>query len=284
METQEIDVQISKNQIAIDFDALDEVQTEEESAVLPSSLVNAKNFEWVGEEVLFLLVRTHDNPFAKVDLCGKNMEEWVLLASSGCESRVIEDGENILSSIKAVQTNKRYIAVFYSDTPLVGKVLFQNIMDYFTRNGLNALTLPRGYVFRRDYLLSMNDYIAPCVHQFDEVAFTPISNARALAGAHKILQDKIRAYHVKNGVVLIGENTISIDCDVEIESGVVIYGGNSLKGSTVVGRGVVLREGNYICDSIISDGCELTGCFISASKIERGKRLAFEKIENSNLG
>ena len=284
METQEIDVQISKNQIAIDFDALDEVQTEEESAVLPSSLVNAKNFEWVGEEVLFLLVRTHDNPFAKVDLCGKNMEEWVLLASSGCESRVIEDGENILSSIKAVQTNKRYIAVFYSDTPLVGKVLFQNIMDYFTRNGLNALTLPRGYVFRRDYLLSMNDYIAPCVHQFDEVAFTPISNARALAGAYKILQDKIRAYHVKNGVVLIGENTISIDCDVEIESGVVIYGGNSLKGSTVVGRGVVLREGNYICDSIISDGCELTGCCISASKIERGKRLAFEKIENSNLG
>lgn len=284
METQEIDVQISKNQIAIDFDALDEVQTEEESAVLPSSLVNAKNFEWVGEEVLFLLVRTHDNPFAKVDLCGKNMEEWVLLASSGCESRVIEDGENILSSIKAVQTNKRYIAVFYSDTPLVGKVLFQNIMDYFTRNGLNALTLPRGYVFRRDYLLSMNDYIAPCVHQFDEVAFTPISNARALAGAYKILQDKIRAYHVKNGVVLIGEKTISIDCDVEIESGVVIYGGNSLKGSTVVGRGVVLREGNYICDSIISDGCELAGCYISASKIERGKRLAFEKIENSNLG
>ena len=284
METQEIDVQISKNQIAIDFDALDEVQTEEESAVLPSSLVNAKNFEWVGEEVLFLLVRTHDNPFAKVDLCGKNMEEWVLLASSGCESRVIEDGENILSSIKAVQTNKRYIAVFYSDTPLVGKVLFQNIMDYFTRNGLNALTLPRGYVFRRDYLLSMNDYIAPCVHQFDEVAFTPISNARALAGAYKILQDKIRAYHVKNGVVLIGENTISIDCDVEIESGVVIYGGNSLKGSTVVGRGVVLREGNYICDSIISDNCELISCYVSASKIERGKRLAFEKIENSNLG
>ena len=130
----------------------------------------------------------------------------------------------------------------------------------------------------------MNDYIAPCVHQFDEVAFTPISNARALAGAYKILQDKIRAYHVKNGVVLIGENTISIDCDVEIESGTIIYGGNSLKGSTVVGRGVVLREGNYICDSIISDGCELTGCYISASKIERGKRLAFEKIENSNLG
>lgn len=284
METQEIDVQISKNQIAIDFDALDQVQTEEESAVLPSSLVNAKNFEWVGEEVLFLLVRAKNNPFAKVDICGKNMEEWVLLASSGCESRVIEDGENVLSSIKAVQTNKRYIAVFYSDTPLVGKVLFQNIMDYFTRNGLNALTLPRGYVFRRDYLLSMNDYIAPCVHQFDEVAFTPISNARALAGAYKILQDKIRAYHVKNGVVLIGENTISIDCDVEIESGVVVYGGNSLKGSTVVGRGVVLREGNYICDSIISDGCELAGCFISASKIERGKRLAFEKIENSNLG
>ena len=283
METQEIDVQISKNQISIDFDALDQVQ-EEESSVLPSALVNAKNFEWLGEEVLFLLVRAKNNPFAKVDICGKNMEEWVLLASSGCESKVIEESDNILSSIKAIQTNKRYIAVFYSDTPLVGKVLFQNIMDYFTRNGLNALTLPRGYVFRRDYLLSMNDYLAPCVHQFDEVAFTPISNARILKDVCKILQDRIKDYHIKNGVVLIGEKTISIDCDVEIESGTIIYGGNSLKGSTVVGRGVVLREGNYICNSIISDNCELISCYVSASKIEKGKKLAFEKIENSNLG
>ena len=283
METQEIDVQISKNQISIDFDALDQVQ-EEESSVLPSALVNAKNFEWVGEEVLFLLVRAKNNPFVKVDICGKNMEEWVLLASSGCESKVIEESDNILSSIKAIQTNKRYIAVFYSDTPLVGKVLFQNIMDYFTRNGLNALTLPRGYVFRRDYLLSMNDYLAPCVHQFDEVAFTPISNARILKDVCKILQDRIKDYHIKNGVVLIGEKTISIDCDVEIESGTIIYGGNSLKGSTVVGKGVVLREGNYICNSIISDNCELISCYVSASKIEKGKKLAFEKIENSNLG
>ena len=50
METTEIDLEISKNQISIDFDSLED----EESSTL--SLISAKNLDWIKEEVLFVVV------------------------------------------------------------------------------------------------------------------------------------------------------------------------------------------------------------------------------------
>ncbi len=57
MEKEEIELVIAKNQIAIDFDALDNVE-EEESSVLPQSIVSAQNFDWIKDEVLFVGVKT----------------------------------------------------------------------------------------------------------------------------------------------------------------------------------------------------------------------------------
>lgn len=285
MENQEIDVMIAKNQIAFDFDAIETEESFEESVVLPKELVNAKSYDWIAEEVLFVVVNAKENPFSSVNLCGKKMIDWVLLAGSGCERKVIEESEDILQSLKSIKTDKKYIAVFYSDTPLIEKPLFHRIMDYFTKNGLNALTLQRGYVFRKDFLDIIESYNTPCVNKFDDIAFTAIKSARAISQASKILYEKIKNYHIKNGVVIFGEDTVFIDCDVEIETGAVIYPNNILKGSSYLGKNVILESGNIICDSIISDGCVLSASYVEKSKIEKGQKVGpYEKIVNVNLG
>ena len=84
---------------------------------------------------------------------------------------------------------------------------------------------------------------------------------------HKILQDKIRTFHINNGVVILGEQSVFIDCDVEIEKGTIIYPNNVLKGKTILQGNVELKEGNLIVDSIISANSTLTNCFIEKSKV-----------------
>ncbi len=204
-----------------------------------------------------------------------------MLASSGCESVIINQPEgDIVSTVKNLKTEKKFIAVFYSDTPLVDRAIFYRVMDYFSKAGLNAMALPRGYVFRRDFLFAIENFNSPCLNRFDEKAFTIVDSAKALSEAANYLYNKIRDYHIKNGVVLFGEQTIFIDGDVEIGQGTVIYPNNVIKGQTVIGKSVILDSGNIIEDSIISDDAYISDSFIDKSKIGLGKSLTGENVVN----
>lgn len=294
METQELDLEISKNQIAIDFDALENTELIEESAIeessiLPKQLVSAGSTEWIGEEVLFVVVKADNKNFAfdsaNIDLCGKKMLDWVLIAGSGCESLVLaNEGEDLLKTLKSIKTDKKFIALFYSDTPLLDRGNFHAVMDFFTKSGMNVIALPRGYVFRRDFLGLLENINIPCVHEFDKLAFTVVDNTKKLSYASKILYDKIKNYHLKNGITMFGENTIFIDGDVEIESGTIIYPNNILKGQTYIGKNVVLESGNIIEDSIISDDCILQASYIEKSKISKNTAIGpFERVINEDI-
>ncbi len=283
MEIEEIEIGVSKNQIMFDFDSLDEVEVEESTML--SNVVNAKNLDWIGQEVLFVVVKTyHDDVvknMPKFNLLGKSMLDWVLMAGNHCQTLVIDDSENIIEKLKTIQTDKKIIAVLYSDTPLVDKSLFNEILNYFSVKGYNALKLQRGFVFKVDYLKSLTEFVqSPCA-KFDIMQLYPLNNTKMLANAYKILKNKIIAYHTKNGVVIFDEETVKIDADVEIESGVVIYGNNSIEGESFVSSGVILKSGNIIKDSIIGKDCQITLSYIEKSKIENNKQIGpFEKIVN----
>lgn len=287
MEKEEIEVYIAKNQISIDFDAL-ENDAIEESTSLPNEVVAKESYDWVKDEVLFVAVKAehfiNGVNISNLELCGKKSLDWLLLASAGCESVVLSDPkENLISLLKEIKTDKKIIAVFYSDTPLVDRSLFNRIVDYFSRAGLNAMSLPRGYIFRSDYLQLIEKFDTPCFNKFDEKAFCIVSNSTSVSNVAKILQDKIKAFHLRNGVVMFGENTIFIDGDVEIEGGTVIYPNNIIKGQTVIGKGVILESGNIISDSIISDECFISDSFVDKSKLSKGMSLSSERICNQSL-
>ena len=136
METIELDLEIAENQIAIDFENLKDEDVQEESLVLPKSLIKPVNYDWIKNEVLFVVVKANRRDvcpsFSSLKLCGKTMTDWVLMASGGCQTMVINDCEDVVSKIRTIDTDKRIIALFYSDTPLLDKNGFYRIMDYFS--------------------------------------------------------------------------------------------------------------------------------------------------------
>lgn len=281
METQEIDIEIAKNQISFDFDSL----LEEESSTL--TVLNEKNLDWIAQEVLFVVIKAKHDDFIKniydFSLCGKSMLEWVKMAGNHCQTLVIEESENLIEKLKSIQTDKKIIAVFYSDTPLIDKRLFNEILHYFSIKGYNALNLIRGSIFKVDYLKTISEFVqAPC-SKFNVLQLEAVCDGKMLSSVLKELKRKILAYHSKNGVVLL-EDHITIDADVEIDSGVVIYGNNSIEGQSVISSGAIIKRGNVIKDSIIGKNAIIEGSYIEQSKISDGKIVTpFEKIVNKSI-
>ena len=120
---------------------------------------------------------------------------------------------------------------------------------------------------------------------FNSKQFEQINTPRALSSASKILQAKILDYHKDNGVTLIGESTIFIDSDVEIEAGTVIYPNNIIQGQTYIGKNVILESGNIIHDSIIADGATVIASYINKSKVQKGQKIEpFTKLDGEVVG
>lgn len=282
MEREDIDLLVSENQIKIDFDSLSREQiTEEESVIIPSSLIKAVNYEWIKDEVLFVVVKAYHS-FVKdlpnVELCGKRLLDWVLNAGSGCETRIIEDCEDITSRVRNITTNKNIIAVFYSDTPLLDKGTFNKFCEYFSSHNMNFLRLSRGFIVKTEFLKN-NFTLAQGASELDDKNLLVADSAKVLNLMSNSLYNRILNYHIKNGVIIYGQNTVFIDGDVEIEGGVIIYPNNVIKGQSIIGENAVIESGNVIKNSIISNDAVVRGSYIENSKISAGASIEpFSKI------
>lgn len=281
MEREDIDLLVSENQIKIDFDSLTSVNEEEESAIIPSALIKAVNYDWIKDEVLFVVVKAYHS-FVKdlpnVELCGKRLLDWVLNAGSGCETRIIEDCEDIIGRVRNITTNKNIIAVFYSDTPLLDKGTFNKFCEYFSSHNMNFLRLSRGFIVKTEFLKN-NFTLAQGASELDDKNLLVADSAKVLNLMSNSLYNRILNYHIKNGVIIYGQNTVFIDGDVEIEGGVIIYPNNVIKGQSIIGENAVIESGNVIKNSIISNGAVVRSSYIENSKISAGASIEpFSKI------
>ncbi|MBP3431493.1 MAG: hypothetical protein J6K39_01385 [Clostridia bacterium] len=258
-----IDLKIEENQISFDFLKAPEKQT----------VLQEENYEWVKEETLVVLVKAKGGLSHNFELCGKKMIDWVAMSTSGCPQKVIDEPseEDFLDTLKPLVGEFKFVAVLYSDTPLIKKTTFLEIMDYFSKHKMNVLKLFRGYVFRGEYLKNALMLLSTTVEEFDKEDFTVVDDARKASWAFKVLQNRILEYHKENGVTFFGENTVFVDADVEIEEGTIIYPNNVLKGESYIGRDVILESGNYIFDTIICDEAFVCQSYLEKSKVEKGK-------------
>ena len=144
-------------------------------------------------------------------------------------------------------------------------------MDHFSKKKMNVLKLQRGYVFKKDYLQVSKMILSSSVERFGEEDFVVVDNAAKINYAFNVMNARILAYHKQNGVILLGENTIFIDADVEIESGTVIYPNNIIKGESYIGQNAILESGNYILDTIVCEDAFVCQSYVEKSKIEKGK-------------
>lgn len=276
METIENEILVAQNQISFDFEELCG-QEKEESIHFTENILQARNNEWIKEEVLFVVVNSKNDEVFKnlssLNICGKKMIDWVLLAGHSCNRVVVEDCEDILSRVKAIQTDKKFIAIFYSDTPLLDKNAFYRIMEYFVSKQRNFLALKRGFVVRTDFLKNNSTFMQGNICDIELEALTVCDSAEKLSHIFKTINNKILSFHAKNGVIMFGKETIFIDADVEIDARVIIYPNNIIKGESIIASGTILDSGNYIDNSIISNDCHICASRIENSSIAPGKNI-----------
>ena len=245
-------------------------------------LVSSVSLEWIKEETLVLVVRTKSE-FTKIPLLGKSMEGYVLLATSVCKQRFVEGEDKVFASLLKYRDEAKQIAVFYDDTPLLEKATFFEIMQYFASKKMNFWPLKRGFVIKSDYIENFESILSTPLDHFGHDDFFVMDSAKAVGYAYHVLNKRINNFHKSQGVVLFGENTIFIDADVQIESGVIIYPNNQILGNSVLCKGVVLGSGNVIDNSIILDDAELNMCYLKNSKVPEGKVLNNEKLISETL-
>jgi bifunctional N-acetylglucosamine-1-phosphate-uridyltransferase/glucosamine-1-phosphate-acetyltransferase GlmU-like protein len=269
----ENEVELEENQI--DFDFLSTEKPQKETKMQPL---------WSSKNTLVVLVRTNGHFTTKYDICGKEMWQWVAMATCSCQQKIVAESEDLLFEIKQFVGEFENVAVFFDDTPLLKTNTFMQIMNYFVKEDLNYLVLSRGYVFKAKFLNDLKFLPSQNPTNFGEEDFLIIRDEQTLSFAYSVLTKRILDYHKDNGVVLFGENSIFIDADVQIEKGCTIYPNNILKGETYIGQNVVLESGNLIKNSIVCDGVTTVASYIENSKIETKKQIGpFEKVVNQKI-
>lgn len=247
---------------------------------------------WVESDTLVIILQVKNvnfkgtiRPF-ELDVLGKKMWEWVALCADGClvKTTTCTEESDILSLIKPLLTNTKYTAVLYSDTPLLQKSTFLEIMEYFRQKDANVLKLTRGYVFNTEYIRNVQSINAVQNKFFNEEDFMIAYDYKQLSYINEILKNRILEFHMNNGVYIESINSVSIDADVIIESGTKIYGNNTIKGQTLVQKNCILQSGNYIVDSIISAGSVIVQSHIKESRISDNMVVGpFESIIQKNV-
>ena len=270
------EVEVKQNQINFDF--LNENATQ--------TLEQAESFDWVAQETLVVIVKSNKFVPSNFEICGKKVVDWVAMAASGCDQKFVDDfnEDEILDVIRPYAEGYNFVAVLYSDCPLLQKQTFLEIMQYFSTNRQNVLKLIRGFVFRSEFLKTAKVMMSTNSEEFNKQDFVVVDDAVKVSYAFKVLNDRILDYHKKNGVVIFGESTVFIDADVEIEAGAIIYPNNIIKGESYIGKTVTIESGNYISDTIVCDDAFVVQSYLEKSKVESGKTVGpFVKLINERI-
>ena len=199
----------------------------------------------------------------------KKMWEWVLLAASGYKYKTTTctSESDILSLIKPLLEDQKYTAVLYSDTPLLKKSTFEEVMSYMESRDMNVLKLTRGFVFNTEYIKNATQIQSSQTEYFDEEDFMTAYDLKQLSYITDIMKNRILDYHMRNGIYIENPQSVYIDADVIVESGVRIMANNVLRGKTIIGKNTLVDFGNIIDNSIISEGCIIRQSYISESRI-----------------
>ena len=205
----------------------------------------------------------------ELPICGKQTWEWVKLAVDGFQTKTITcTGESdVLSLLKPLLNDKKWTMVLYSDTPLLKKSTVEEILSYAEFKDMNVLTLSRGYVFKTEYIKQAETILSSNIEYFDEEDFVSVYDLKQLAFVTEIMKNRILDFHFQNGVFIESPSTCHIDADVIIEPGTKLFGNQSIRGKSIIGKNCVLEGYNQIENSIISDNCKITNSYIQSSRV-----------------
>lgn len=265
------------------------------------ALLNKLNMENDYSDFLVLVLKVkYSQDFTKLDMFGLTGLDYILNSVNFCETKIVEYNleEDIIKTIKNNLNNKKYVAVVFSDTPLIKKHTFLEILDYFKFKSLCALKFNRGYVFDCEYLKSVEKVYNPQVQYFYEEDFVKVVDEKSFASTLEILKNRILNYHLNKGVIIKDINSTFIDAEVNIDKGVIIENNVNILGKTVIKQNSQIGVNTKIKNAIINENCFIENsiienaiikqnsnikdfCVIKNVTIEENENKSYEKIVGS---
>lgn len=177
--------------------------------------------------------------------------------------RIIKDSQGRFEKIieeKDADDSQRMIREINSGMYLVkGNLILENIDKLSNDNAKGEYYLTDLF----EILKKQDKKIS--VENIDKEEIFGINTRAQLEEARLIIQKRINAKHMEDGVTLIDPLTIYIEKDVSIGKDTVIYPHNVLTNGTVVGENCIIYYENKIINSQIADDVVLKCSFIEDS-------------------
>ena len=213
---------------------------------------------------------------SSIEILGKPMLDWVsfALGESYCGSVVNSDGLPLPVLVRPYLIKEsEYTVVLYSDTPLITRKTVLDAVTALKQNDLNALKMTRGYVFRTQYLLSIDKLPPISPYYFDEEDFMTAFNYKQIGMLTDALKNRIISYHLNNGVHFQDPSTTTIGCDVIIGKGVTIGSFNVIRGKTVIKDKARIGDRNTIDGSVIDEGASIESSYVLSGVIGKHSKI-----------
>jgi len=119
------------------------------------------------------------------------------------------------------------------------------------------------------YLTEVVDYLdqVMAVDAVDHLEITGINDRKQLSAAYNILQNRIKDYWMKAGVMMIQPETITIDETAQLAPDVVIEPQSHIRGNTEIAQGSRIGPGSLIDNSKIASNVNILYSVVSNSEV-----------------
>jgi bifunctional UDP-N-acetylglucosamine pyrophosphorylase/glucosamine-1-phosphate N-acetyltransferase len=105
------------------------------------------------------------------------------------------------------------------------------------------------------------------VHSGNLAACVGVDTRQALAEAERLMQDRLRAHWMDEGVTFIDPSSVFLDAGTRLERDVILFPNTIIERSTV-GQGSVIGPGSRIQDSRVGARCEVRESVLEAAEVE----------------
>jgi bifunctional UDP-N-acetylglucosamine pyrophosphorylase/glucosamine-1-phosphate N-acetyltransferase len=120
----------------------------------------------------------------------------------------------------------------------------------------------------------------------DETLVLGVNDRAALARVRRLAQREIHERHMAAGVGIVDPDATVIDVDVEIGADTVIEPFTTIRGTTRIGGGCVIRH-SYLVDCVLEDGVSVGpfGYLRPGTMLRSGSKVGtFVEVKNSDVG
>jgi bifunctional UDP-N-acetylglucosamine pyrophosphorylase/glucosamine-1-phosphate N-acetyltransferase len=236
----------------------------------------------VSAEVIHALVAAHEKRDAAVTMATAFLEDpagygRVVRDSDGSVLRVVEtkrpgDASEEELAIREVNTG---IFVFDADA------LRGALPRLHAENAQDELYLPQALELIREQGMSVAAHLVE-----DRRVVLGVNDRVALAQLRRLAQDVIHERHMRAGVAIVDPAATVIDVDVEIGQDTVIEPFTTIRGSSRIGCGCVVRH-SYLVDCVVEDGASVGPfAYLRPGTVLRAgaKAGTFVEVKNSDVG